>query len=55
MSSVNKLDDENTILQKLEAVSTFIDIFIVTREINYKGISQTFIRYIIYNLCFVLA
>lgn len=50
LSSINKLDDEETILQKLKAVSTFIDILIVTRAINYKGSSQSFLRYIIYTL-----
>lgn len=50
MSSINKLDNEETILQKLKAVSTFIDILIVTRAINYKGSSQSFLRYIIYTL-----
>lgn len=50
MSSINKLDNEETVLQKLRAVSTFIDILIVTRAINYKGSSQSFLRYIIYTL-----
>lgn len=50
MASINKLDDEETIIKKLNAVSTFIDILIVTRAVNYKGISQTFLRYIIYSL-----
>jgi hypothetical protein len=50
MASINKLDDEKTILNKLDAVSTFIDILIVTRAINYKGYSQSFLRYIIYSL-----
>ena len=50
MSSINKLDNEETIKQKLRAVSTFIDILIVTRAINYKGSSQSFLRYIIYTL-----
>ncbi|MFZ4105969.1 DUF262 domain-containing protein [Flavobacterium sp.] len=50
MSSVNKLDNEETIQEKLRAVSTFIDILIVTRAINYKGSSQSFLRYIIYIL-----
>ena len=50
MSSINKLDNEETIQQKLKAVSTFIDILIVTRAINYKGSSQSFLRYLIYTL-----
>jgi uncharacterized protein with ParB-like and HNH nuclease domain len=50
MSSINKLDNEEIILQKLNAVSTFIDILVVTRAINYKGSSQSFLRYIIYTL-----
>ena len=50
MSSINKLDNEDIIKEKLKAVSTFIDILIVTRAINYKGSSQSFLRYIIYTL-----
>ena len=50
MAPINKLDDEETILLKLNAVSSFIDILVVTRAINYKGNSQSFLRYIIYSL-----
>ena len=50
MSSINKLDDEDTITKKINAVSTFIDILVITRAINYKGNSQSFLRYIIYSL-----
>jgi len=50
MAPINKLDDENTILEKLNTVSSFIDILVVTRAINYKGNSQSFLRYIIYSL-----
>ncbi len=50
MAPINKLDDEETILQKLNTVSSFIDILVVTRAINYKGNSQSFLRYIIYSL-----
>lgn len=50
MSSINKLDDEYTINEKLKSVAAFIDIIIVTRAINYKGNAQSFLRYIIYTL-----
>lgn len=50
MSSINKLDDEETINLKLRAVASFLDILIVTRAINYKGNAQSFLRYIIYTL-----
>ncbi|QHI34694.1 hypothetical protein IMCC3317_00370 [Kordia antarctica] len=50
MAPINKLDNENAILQKLNTVSSFIDILVVTRAINYKGNSQSFLRYIIYSL-----
>jgi len=50
MASINKLDDETTILKKLNTVSAFIDILVVTRAINYKGVSQAFLRYIIYSI-----
>lgn len=50
MSSINKLDDEDTITKKINAVSTFIDILVITRAINFKGNSQSFLRYTIYSL-----
>lgn len=50
MAPISKLDDEETILKKLNTVSSFIDILVVTRAINYKGNSQSFLRYIIYSL-----
>lgn len=50
MSPISKLDDEETIFQKLKSVALFIDILVVTRAINYKGSSQSFLRYMIYNL-----
>jgi uncharacterized protein with ParB-like and HNH nuclease domain len=50
MSPINKLDDEKTIILKLRAVSTFIDILVVAREINFKGNSQSFLRYFIFSL-----
>jgi uncharacterized protein with ParB-like and HNH nuclease domain len=50
MASINKLDDEDTIMQKLNSVATFIDILIITRAVNYKGNTQSFLRYIIYSL-----
>ncbi|OYU79899.1 MAG: hypothetical protein CFE23_11630 [Flavobacterium sp. BFFFF1] len=50
MSAINKLDDEETIVSKLKAVSKFIDILIITRAVNYKSNAQSFLRYIIYTL-----
>lgn len=50
MSSITKLDDENTILKKIESISRFLDILVVSRALNGKGISQSFLRYIIYAL-----
>lgn len=50
MSSINKMDDEETILSKLKAVSKFIDILIITRAVNYKSNAQSFLRYIVYTL-----
>jgi len=50
MAPISKLDDEETIIQKLNTVSSFIDILVVTRAINYKGNSQSFLRYIIYSI-----
>jgi len=50
MSSITKLDDEITINSKLEAISRFLDILVVSRALNGKGISQSFLRYIIYTL-----
>jgi len=50
MASINKLDDEETIIQKLNSVATFIDILVVTRAVNFKGNTQSFLRYIIFSL-----
>ena len=50
MSSITKLDDEEIIVSKLESISKFLDILVVTRALNNKGISQSFLRYIIYTL-----
>lgn len=50
MSSITKLDDEGTITAKLQAISKFLDILVITRALNNRGISQSFLRYIIYTL-----
>ncbi len=50
MAPINNLDDEETIMAKLNSVATFIDILVVTRAVNFKGNTQSFLRYIIYSL-----
>lgn len=50
MSPVSKLDDEETIISKLNAVYRFLDIFTVARTINSKSNTQTALRYTIYSL-----
>jgi len=50
MSSITKLDDENTIYSKLESISRYLDILVVSRALNNRGISQSFLRYVIYTL-----
>lgn len=50
MASVSKLDDEDTIILKLNAVYRFLDIFTVARSINNRSNTQTALRYTIYSL-----
>lgn len=50
MASISKLDDEETIIGKLNMVYRFLDIFTVSRSINSRSITQTAIRYTIYSL-----
>lgn len=50
IASINKLDDEQTINQKLATVSKFLDIYTITRILSGKSITQTVIRYAIYSL-----
>jgi uncharacterized protein with ParB-like and HNH nuclease domain len=50
MAPISKLDDEETIIEKLGIISKFIDIFTVSRVINNRSITQTALRYTIYSL-----
>lgn len=50
MAPISKLDDEETIIEKLNIVSKFLDVFTVSRVINNRSITQTAIRYTIYSL-----
>jgi Uncharacterized conserved protein len=50
MAPISTLDDEETIISKLNIVSKFLDIFTVSRVVNYRSITQTSIRYTIYSL-----
>ncbi len=50
LAPIDKLDDESTIIQKLNIVSKFIDIYTVLRTIKNRSISQSGIRYSIYSL-----
>jgi len=50
LASINKLDDQDTIVRKINLVSKFLDIYTVTRIFNRKTITQSSIRYFIYTL-----
>lgn len=50
MAAINRLDDEQTIIKKINLIYRFLDIYTVSRTVNYKSITQTAIRYTIYSL-----
>lgn len=50
MSSVNKLDDDETIAQKLCVVSSFIDCYANIRMLQGRAITQSSVRNYIYEL-----
>ena len=50
LGAVNIFDDEPTIIKKINIIYQFLDVFTVTRMVNYKSITQTAIRYTIYSL-----
>ncbi|MCF6404602.1 DUF262 domain-containing protein [Chitinophaga filiformis] len=50
LASINKLDDEETIVTKLNNTYKFIDTYTIIRTLNNKSITQTSVRYIIYSL-----
>jgi uncharacterized protein with ParB-like and HNH nuclease domain len=50
MSPISKIDDDTSIENKLLMVANFIDTFIVTRTILNKSITQSTIRYPMYEL-----
>lgn len=50
MSPITKADDEDTINKKLSIISGFIERYVFFRSINFNSISQTTIRYTIFNL-----
>ena len=50
MAAINRLDDEQTIIKKINLIYRFLDIYTVSRTVNNKSITQTSIRYTIYSL-----
>lgn len=50
LSAVNNFDDEPTIIRKINIIYQFLDIYTMSRMVNYKSITQTAIRYTIYSL-----
>lgn len=50
MAPISKLDDEDTVIEKLNIVSKFLDVFTVSRVVNNRSITQTALRYTIYSL-----
>lgn len=49
LAPISKLDDEETIIAKLNSVYRFLDIFTVGRTLSNKSITQTTLRYTIYS------
>lgn len=49
-AAINKKDSNDVIFEKIQIVSSFIDSFVFRRIIGHSSISQTSIRYTIYNL-----
>ena len=50
LSPITKADEENTVNEKLGIISGFIERYVFFRSINFNPISQTAIRYTIFNL-----
>lgn len=50
ISSISKIDDEQTIENKIKVVAKFIDVFVNTRAILGKAITQSSIRSSMYDL-----
>ena len=50
MSPVSKIDDDNLVYDKIRIVGKFIDIYTVLRTISGKAITQSSIRYSMYDL-----
>lgn len=50
LAPINKLDDESTIIQKINLVARFLDVYSVKRVLHDKSITQNSIRYFIYTL-----
>ncbi|MCL2138558.1 MAG: DUF262 domain-containing protein, partial [Treponema sp.] len=49
-SSININDTEETIFEKLDAVSRFIETFTVRRSINFKNFGHSSIKYTMFNI-----
>lgn len=50
LSPITKLDDERTVIDKINIVAKFLDIYAVKRTLQRKSITQNSIRYFIYTL-----
>ncbi len=50
LSPITKADEENKVNEKLGIISGFIERYVFFRSINFNPISQTAIRYTIFNL-----
>lgn len=49
-AAVNYKEDDNTIQQKIDLVSRYIETFTVRRAINYRKFGQTSIKYTMFNV-----
>lgn len=50
LSSISKIDDEGTLFLKINLINKFVDIYTNYRVFNSKSITQSSIRYYIYEL-----
>lgn len=50
LASINKLDDESTIIKKINLIARFLDVYTVKRVLHGRSITQNAIRYFIYSL-----
>ncbi|WP_027504827.1 DUF262 domain-containing protein [Rhodococcus sp. UNC23MFCrub1.1] len=51
LAALSPLDDETTVLKKLDAVATYIDIWLMRRTVNYIRVGYSSVSYSMWRLC----